>query len=122
MAPEKHADLKGMAQMFKEEGCNEFLARMRRADQGGARRKQIMSVTIGGDHAVLEARDDPNTITDQYLELPGLQGLRSRAGNPHRHRHAEWRQSAGPALEPDRQEADPLLWWVIATTFAIKYC
>jgi hypothetical protein len=34
-------------------------------------------------------------------ELPGLQGLRSRAGNPHRDRHAEWRQSAGPALEPD---------------------
>lgn len=68
MTPEKLADLKGMAEMFGEEGFNEFLARMRGGAQGEARRKQIMSVAIDDDHAMLEARDDPNTITEQHLD------------------------------------------------------
>ncbi|MGO4562683.1 hypothetical protein [Rhizobiales bacterium 3FA27D7] len=68
MTPEKLADLKGMAEMFGEEGFNEFLARMRGGAQGEARRKQIMSVAVDGDHALLEARDDPNTVTEQHLD------------------------------------------------------
>lgn len=68
MTSAKLADLKGMAEMFGEEGFNEFLARMRGGAQGEARRKQIMSVAIDGDHAVLEARDDPNTVTEQHLD------------------------------------------------------
>jgi hypothetical protein len=37
MTPEKLADLKGMAEMFGEEGFNEFLARMRGGAQGEGR-------------------------------------------------------------------------------------
>ena len=68
MTPEKLADLNGMAEIFGEEGSNEFLARMRGGAQGEARRRQIMSVAIDGDHAVLEARDGPNTTTEQHLD------------------------------------------------------
>lgn len=68
MTAEKLADLKGMAEMFGEEGFNEFLDRMRGGAQGEARRKQIISITVHGDHAVLEARDDPNTVTEQHLD------------------------------------------------------
>jgi hypothetical protein len=68
MTAAKFADLKGMAEMFGEDGFNEFLARLRAGAQGEARRKQIMSVAIEGNHAVLEARDDPNTVTEQHLD------------------------------------------------------
>jgi hypothetical protein len=68
MTPAKLADLKGMAEMFGEDGFNQFLGRMRGGAQGEARRKQIMTVAIDGDHAVLEARDDPNTVTEQHLD------------------------------------------------------
>jgi len=68
MTPAKLADLKGMAEMFGEDGFNQFLDRMRGGAQGEARRRQIMSVAIDGGHAVLEARDDPNTVTEQHLD------------------------------------------------------
>ena len=67
MTPEKLADLKGMAEMFGQDGFNEFLARMRGGAKGEARRMQITSVAVNGDYAVLEARDDPNTVTEQHL-------------------------------------------------------
>lgn len=69
MTPAKLADLKGMVEMFGEDGFNEFLDRMRGGAQGEARRKQITHVEIDGDHAVLEARDGPNTVTEQHLDM-----------------------------------------------------
>ncbi|WP_292610203.1 hypothetical protein [Nitrobacter sp. 62-13] len=68
MTSEKLTDLKGMAEAFGEDGFNEFLDRMRGGAQGEAQRKQIMSVAIDGDHAVLEVRDKANTVPEQHLD------------------------------------------------------
>jgi hypothetical protein len=103
---------------------------------------------IGGDHAVLEARDDPNTITDQYLDRT-RDGWKvdmrpcASAVSPYRQAETGTPRSSRPS-QPGRQsppgpacrmaaicrartgtgqpEMAPLLWWVVATTFAVKYC
>jgi hypothetical protein len=66
-----------MAEMLGEDGFNEFLDRMRGGAQGEARRKQIMSVVIDGDHAVLEVRNKANTVPEQHLDRT-KGGLESR--------------------------------------------
>jgi len=67
MTPEKLDDLNGMRQSFGEDGFKQFLDRMRRGARDMARRKQIEKVEVNGDHAVLEARDGPHSLTLQYL-------------------------------------------------------
>ncbi len=67
MTGDKVADLESMIQAFGAEGFEQFLDRMRGGARGEARRAQILSVEISGEHAVLEARDDPNTVTVQHL-------------------------------------------------------
>jgi len=68
MTPAKVQDLQAMKAAFGEDGFQEFLRRMKQGAQGEARRKQILSVDIQGTHAVLEARDDPHTLTVQHLD------------------------------------------------------
>lgn len=67
MTAEKIDDLQGMARTFGDAGFQEFLDRMRSGAQGEARRRQIEKVEVNGDTAVLEARDDPHSVTVQYL-------------------------------------------------------
>ena len=67
MTPEKLDDLNGMRQSFGENGFKQFLDRMRRGARDMARRKQIETVEVNGDYAVLEARDGPHSLTLQYL-------------------------------------------------------
>ncbi len=67
MTPEKLEELNGMKKAFGEEGFQQFLGRMRGGAQGDARRKQIQKIEVKGDHAVLEARDGPNVLTEQHL-------------------------------------------------------
>jgi hypothetical protein len=67
MTPAKVDDLQGMAKAFGDDGFKQFLDRMRSGAQGEARRKQIEKVEVSGDYAVLEARDDPHTVTVQHL-------------------------------------------------------
>ena len=57
--------MKGMAEMFGEDGFSEFLTRMRGGGEGETRRTQIISVTVHSDHVVLEATTrtpSPNSI------------------------------------------------------------
>ena len=63
MTPEKLEELKGMKEMFGEDGFRQFVGRMKGGAQGDARRKQIEKVSVTGDYAVLEARDHPNAVT-----------------------------------------------------------
>jgi hypothetical protein len=63
MTPAKVADLEGMVAAFGPAGFAEFRGRMRAGAQGEARRKQIEKIVIDGDRAVLEARDDPHTVS-----------------------------------------------------------
>ena len=67
MTPAKVADLEGMTAAFGPAGFAEFRGRMRAGAQGEARRKQVQKVTIDGDHAVLEARDDAHTVSEGHL-------------------------------------------------------
>ena len=67
MTADKVADLEGMAAAFGEDGFKQFLDRMASGAQGEERRKQIQKVEVNGDRAVLEARDNPNAVTEQHL-------------------------------------------------------
>jgi len=68
MTPAKREELEGMIKTWGEEGFQQFLDRMRGGAQGAARRQQIQKVDVKGEHAVLEARDSPHTITEQHLD------------------------------------------------------
>jgi len=67
MTPAKVEELNGMVAAFGPAGFEQFRGRMRAGAQGPARRKQIEKVTVDGDHAVLEARDDKTTMTEMHL-------------------------------------------------------
>ena len=67
MTPEKTMDLEMMRKVFGDEGFKQFLDKMRGGAQGEARRSQIFKVDVKGERAVLEARDSPNVVTEQFL-------------------------------------------------------
>jgi hypothetical protein len=65
MTPERLADMQEMLKQFGPEGFKDFQAKMRAsAPQGEARRKQIETLVVEGDSAVLTARTGPNMLDE----------------------------------------------------------
>lgn len=80
MTPERLASMREMLKQFGPESFKEFQDKMRAsAPKGKARRKQIETVTINGDLAVLEARTDPNVV-DEILFLRTQEGCKIDKG------------------------------------------
>ncbi len=65
MTPERLADMQEMFKQFGPDSFKDFQAKMRAgAPQGEARRKQIETLSIDDDRAVLEARTGPNMLDE----------------------------------------------------------
>lgn len=63
MTPEKLADMRSMIESFGADGFKAFQTTRRASTpQGAARRRQIETVVVDGDNAVLEARSGPNDV------------------------------------------------------------
>ncbi len=68
MTPERLADMQDVLKQLGPDSFNDFQAKMRAsAPQGEARRKQIETLVLEGDTAVLPALSGPNMLDEVRL-------------------------------------------------------